>query len=88
MPRAGSAGLGDVGHGVDAAGRHAAAFQGREHLVHAAWRGPGADGGVDLGHARHAPGVVGQCRVGPRSSRPMRAISRLKMLSPLPAISA
>ncbi len=55
---------GDVRHGVDAAGRHGGGVQRRQHLGHRALRRPLADRCVDLVDARHAAGVVGQCRVG------------------------
>ena len=78
---------GDVGGGVDLAGRHAGGIQRRQHVLDRAGCCPGADGGVDLGHALHAAGVGGELGSWPRSSRPMAVIRRLKMLSPLPATS-
>jgi hypothetical protein len=78
----------DVPGGVDLAGGHARRAEHVEHLGHRALLRPGPDGPVEFFHARHAARVVGQRpHRQPRSSRPMVCISRLKMLSPLPAIS-
>ena len=55
---------GDVGDGVDASGRHGGGVQRVQDLGHRSGGRPGADGGVQLVGALHAPGVVGQRRVG------------------------
>ena len=53
-----------VGDGVDAAGRHAHLFKFSQNCIDCALRSPQANRNINLGHARNATGVVGQCRIG------------------------